>query len=76
MTSEFVTLPAAPADNVLDTLLTGEALAELTVHRGQDAAGRERVQITVSHSDPEVVAQARQALLRRCQAARVRAFVV
>jgi hypothetical protein len=34
------------------------------------------VQITVSHPDPEVVAGARQALLRRCQAERVRAFVV
>ena len=76
MASELVTLPAAPAEDVLTRLLAGEALAALTVHRGQDAAGRERVQITVTHADPDVVAQARQALLRRCQAERVRAFVV
>lgn len=76
MASELVTLPAAPADDVLGALLTGEAVAELTAHRGLDAAGRERVQITVSHPDADVVARARQALLQRCQASRVRAFVV
>ena len=76
MASELVTLPAAPAEDVLTRLLAGEPLAELTARRGQDAAGRERVQITVTHPDPEVVAGARQALLRRCLAERVRAFVV
>jgi hypothetical protein len=74
--SELVTLPVAPAEDVLTRLLAGETLATLTTHRGRDAAGRKRVQITVSHPDPEVVAGARQALLRRCQAERVRAFVV
>ena len=76
MPSELVTLPAPPDARAVDALLRGVEGAELSARWGEDAAGQARVQITVAHPDPEVVARARQALLRRCQAARVRAFVV
>lgn len=76
MPSELLTLPQAPAPDVLEALLAPEQTVRIEVRRGLDAQGRERVQLTLHHADPEVVATARQALLERCQRARIRAFVV
>lgn len=76
MTSEILTLPQAPAPDLLAALLAPEQTVHVEVRRGLDAQGGERVQLTLSHPDPEAVAIARQALLERCQRARIRAFVV
>lgn len=81
---ELVTLPQAPSPGQLAALLAAVAAlaapdspqAALGVRQGQDAQGTPRTVITVAHPDPEVVAATRQAVLRACQQAGVRAFVV
>ena len=75
-TLELVTLPHAPADDLLAQLLQVGGGAEISARHGQDAAGRPRLVLQLRHTDPEVVAQTRQNLLRACQRARVAAFVV
>lgn len=73
---EYVTLPQPPDEAILAALLDVPGGARLTLERGQDAAGQPRAVLTVAHLDPEVVARARQNLLRACLARGVRAFVV
>lgn len=73
---ELLTLPQAPSPAVLAQLLATQGGAQLSARAGQDAQGQVRSVIEIRHADPELVAQTRQNLLRACQQARVRAFVV
>lgn len=73
---ELVTLPQAPSPAVLAQLLATQGGAHLSARAGQDAQGKVRSVIEIRHSDPEIVAQTRQNVLRACQQAKVRAFVV
>ncbi len=76
MATEYVTLPRTASAGQLTGLLQIGGGARLSVRQGQDAAGQSRSIIEVTHEDSEIVALTRQNLLRACQQANIRAFVV
>lgn len=76
MTTEYVTLPTAPAPEVVAALCVLGADVSVTAQRGADARGVPRVVLTLTHPDPERVASVRQAVLRECHRLGLRAIVV
>lgn len=76
LTIEYVTLPGTVSAEALAQVLAAPGGARLMVSAGQDAGGTPRTIVEIAHADSEVVAQTRQNVLKLCQQAKLRAFVV
>ncbi|ULH15410.1 hypothetical protein MF271_16025 [Deinococcus sp. KNUC1210] len=61
---------------LLDAARLEASGAELRVEHGQDAGGRPRTRLLILHPDPDVVGQARDALLKAGKALGLRLFLV
>ncbi|ADV66942.1 hypothetical protein [Deinococcus maricopensis] len=74
MTTEYITVTPAPNTETLHALIGARPGVHVT--RGTDAAGRERVVLTVRAADADAVSTTRDALIRTARTLGLRAFVV